>query len=48
MDKCEENPVGLIAHVSRSGEIGSGARQLHQPAYKLSCGASHVTKNNKL
>lgn len=24
----------------------SEARQLHQPAYKLSCGASRITKNN--
>lgn len=46
MDKCIENPVGLIVHVSRSGQKRSEARQLHQPAYKLSCGASRITKNN--
>lgn len=45
MDKCVENTVDLNCTSCTIGTQGSGARQLQQPAYKLSCGASHITKN---
>lgn len=44
MDKCVEYSWSYCTSCT-IGTKGSGARQLQQPAYKLSCGASHITKN---